>query len=78
MLRNIATLLAQQGATFADLVSGIVYLKRPDDAPLLRALCRRQGFDGFPCAVVDAPLCRPELLCEAEALAMLPLDARPA
>ena len=78
MLRNIATLLAQQGATFADLVSGIVYLKRPDDTPLLRALCRRQGFDGFPCAVVEAPLCRPELLCEAEALAMLPLDARPA
>ena len=78
MLRNIATLLEQQGASFADLVSGIVYLKRPADAPLLRDLCRRHGFEGFPCAVVDAPLCRPELLCEAEALAMLPLDARAA
>ncbi|MFN8642922.1 MAG: hypothetical protein U0802_15185 [Candidatus Binatia bacterium] len=78
MLLNIATLLRGQGATFADLVSGVVYLKRPGDAPLLRDLCRRRGFDGFPCALVEAPLCRPELLCEAEAVAMLPLDARAA
>jgi enamine deaminase RidA (YjgF/YER057c/UK114 family) len=74
MLHNIATLLARQGATFADLVSGVVYLKRPEDAPLLRALCRQHGFDGFPFTLVDAPLCRPELLCEAEAVATLPLD----
>ena len=74
MLHNIATLLAGQGATFADLVSGVVYLKRPGDAPVLRALCRQRGFDGFPCALVEAPLCRPELLCEAEAVAMLPFD----
>ncbi|MCC6849101.1 MAG: hypothetical protein IT294_11430 [Deltaproteobacteria bacterium] len=74
MLHNIATLLAGQGATFADLVSGVVYLKRAEDAPQLRALCRQRGFDGFPCALVEAPLCRPELLCEAEAIALLPLD----
>lgn len=74
MLHNIATLLANQGATFADLASGVIYLKRPEDAPLLRALCRQRGFDGFPCALVEAPLCRPELLCEAEAIAMLPFD----
>jgi enamine deaminase RidA (YjgF/YER057c/UK114 family) len=73
MLHNVATLLAGQGAGFADLVSGIIYLTRPDDAPLLRARCREQGFDGFPCALVAAPLCRPDLLCEAEAVAMLPL-----
>lgn len=73
MLHNIATLLAGQGASYADLMSGIVYLTRPGDAPLLRARCREQGFDGFPCALVEAPLCRPDLLCEAEAVAMLPL-----
>lgn len=73
MLHNIATLLAAQGATFAHLVSGVVYLRRPGDAPALRALCRQRGFDGFPCALVEAPLCRRELLCEAEAVAMLPL-----
>lgn len=75
MLHNIATLLAGQGATFAQLVSGVVYLKHPGDAPALRALCRQHGFDGFPWVLVEAPLCRPELLCEAEAVAMLPLAA---
>jgi enamine deaminase RidA (YjgF/YER057c/UK114 family) len=74
MLHNIATLLAGQGATFADLVSGVLYVKHLEDAPVLRALCRQRGFDGFPCALVEAPLCRPELLCEAEAIAMLPFD----
>jgi enamine deaminase RidA (YjgF/YER057c/UK114 family) len=73
MLHNIATLLAGQGASFADLISGIVYLTRPGDAPLLRTRCRERGFAGFPCVLVEAPLCRPDLLCEAEAVAMLPL-----
>jgi enamine deaminase RidA (YjgF/YER057c/UK114 family) len=72
MLHNIASLLAGQGATFADVVSAVSYLKRPSDAPALRALLRRRGFDGFPCAIVEAPLCRPELLCETEAVAILP------
>ncbi len=75
MLHNIASLLAQQGATFANLVSGVTYLKHPNDAAALRAICRQRGFDGFPCAVVEARLCRPELLCEAEAVALLPLGA---
>jgi enamine deaminase RidA (YjgF/YER057c/UK114 family) len=73
MLHNLATLLAGEGAGFADLVSGVVYLRHPSDVALLRALCRERGFDGFPCALVEAPLCRPELLCEAEAVAVLPL-----
>ena len=75
MLRNISSLLAGQGATFEHLVSGVTYLKDPTDAPVLRAICRNRGFDGFPCALVEAPLCRPDLLCEAEAMAMLPLAA---
>ena len=75
MLDNIASLLAQQGATLKDVVSGVVYLKSASEAPALRALCHEGGFDGFPCALVEARLCRPELLCEAEAVAMLPLAA---
>jgi len=72
MLDNIESLLARQGASFANLVSGVTYLKRPGDAPVLHALYRRRGFAGFPCAIVEAGLCRPELLCETEAVAMLP------
>ena len=71
MLDNIASLLAQQGATFDNLVSGVMYLRNPSDAPVLRALSHQRGFDGFPCALVEATLCRPDLLCEAEAVAML-------
>jgi enamine deaminase RidA (YjgF/YER057c/UK114 family) len=73
MLENIESLLAQQGAGFANLVSGITYLKNPGDAPVLRSMYRERGFDNFACALVEAPLCRPELLCETEAVAMLPV-----
>jgi enamine deaminase RidA (YjgF/YER057c/UK114 family) len=76
MLRNIAALLGQQGATLADVVSGVIYLSNAADAPRLRSLCQERRFGGFPCAVVEAPLCRPDLLCEAEAVAMLPRATR--
>jgi enamine deaminase RidA (YjgF/YER057c/UK114 family) len=74
MMRNIETLLAGQGACFDDLVSGITYLKNPGDAPVLRSMYRERGFDRFPCAIVEAGLCRPELLCETEAVAILPIE----
>ncbi len=72
MLDNIESLLAGQGATFENVMSGVTYVKRPSDAAALGAICLRRGFEGFPCALVDAPLCRPELLCESEVVAMLP------
>jgi enamine deaminase RidA (YjgF/YER057c/UK114 family) len=73
MLHNVATLLARQGAGFPHLVSGVTYVKRRSDAPMLRAMLQKRGVDGFPLALVEAPLCRPELLCETEAVASLPL-----
>jgi enamine deaminase RidA (YjgF/YER057c/UK114 family) len=73
MLRNVASLLDRQDAGFRSLVSGVAYLKHARDAAALRAICRAHGFDGFPCAVVEAALCRPDLLCEVEAVAVLPL-----
>jgi enamine deaminase RidA (YjgF/YER057c/UK114 family) len=75
MLDNVASLLAQQGATFENLASGVTYLRNPGDAPVLRSRCHQRGFEGFPCALVQAPLCRPDLLCETEAVAMLPVYA---
>jgi len=76
MLVNIAALLEGQGATFRDVVSAITYLKRPADARRLREKLHEAGFEGFPNALVAAPICRPELLCEVEALAVLPRVAR--
>ncbi len=75
MLHNVATLLARQGAGFRHLVSGVTYLKRAGDAPVLRAMLEKRGFGGFPLALVEAPLCRPGLLCETEAIARIPLAA---
>jgi len=76
MLDNVASLLAAQGAGFEDLVSAVTYLKHPADAAALRAICRSRGFGGFPWAVVEAALCRPGLLCETEAVALLPSTTR--
>jgi enamine deaminase RidA (YjgF/YER057c/UK114 family) len=72
MLVNIAALLEGQGATFRDVVSAVTYLKRPADAGRLREKLHEAGFEGFPNALVAASICRPELLCETEALAVLP------
>jgi enamine deaminase RidA (YjgF/YER057c/UK114 family) len=76
MLVNVGALLAGEGATFGDVVSAVTYLKHPADAGLLREKLREAGFEGFPNALVSAPICRPELLCEIEALAVLPRAAR--
>jgi enamine deaminase RidA (YjgF/YER057c/UK114 family) len=78
MLDNVESLLARQGADFSSLVSGVTYLRHAGDAPVLRSLCRRRGFGGFPCALVEAALCRPGLLCETEVVAMLPHGPAPA
>ncbi len=71
MLVNVAALLEGQGATFGDVVSAVTYLKHPSDAGRLREKLHEAGFEGFPNALVVAPICRPDLLCEAEALAVL-------
>jgi enamine deaminase RidA (YjgF/YER057c/UK114 family) len=73
MLVNISSLLEAHGASFQDLVSAVAYLKNAGDAPLLRAIFHERGFEGFPCTLVEAPICRPDLLCETEAVAVLPL-----
>jgi enamine deaminase RidA (YjgF/YER057c/UK114 family) len=73
MLSNITSLLAQRESRFEDLASGVIYVRNAVDAAVLRSMCRARGFTGFPCALVEASLCRPELLCEAEAVAILPL-----
>lgn len=75
MLVNVAALLEGQGATFGDVVSAVTYLKHSADAQRLREKFHEAGFEGFPNVLVAAPVCRPELLCETEALAVLPRDA---
>ena len=68
----IPALLDGQGASFRDIVCAVTYLKRPADAQRLREKLRDAGYEGFPNVLVQAPICRPELLCETEAMAVLP------
>jgi enamine deaminase RidA (YjgF/YER057c/UK114 family) len=75
MLVNIAALLEGQGADFRDVLSAITYLKDPEDGERLLVKLRAAGFEGFPHALVAAPICRPDLLCETEVLAVLPQAA---
>ncbi len=71
MLLNVAALLAGQGASFSDVVSAMTYLKHPEDADRLQEKFRDAGYEGFPNVLVEAPVCRPELLCETELVAVL-------
>lgn len=73
MLDNLASILAGQGAGFADVVSATTYVRHLADGARLERHFRERGFAGFPSIIVEAPLCRPELLCEAEAVALLPM-----
>jgi enamine deaminase RidA (YjgF/YER057c/UK114 family) len=69
MLLNLQTLLREQGADFGDVASAITYLKDGGEAGLLQEKLAAAGFAGFPNTLVEATVCRPDLLCEIELLA---------
>jgi enamine deaminase RidA (YjgF/YER057c/UK114 family) len=73
MILNISTLLANQNSSFSNVVSAITYLRSPADAPHLREILAQKGMHSFSNTIVQAAVCRPDLLCEMEAIAILPL-----
>ncbi len=74
--RNIAGLLASEGATWKDIVRTTCYLRdiERDYAAFNEertSFYRQQGLDPLPASTgIQAILCRPELLIEIEAIAM--------
>ncbi|MBI4515594.1 MAG: hypothetical protein HY699_07240 [Deltaproteobacteria bacterium] len=72
MIINVEALLTAQNASLRDLVSAVTYVKHAGDAPRLRDILRHHGVEGFPNAIVNAAVCRANLLCEMEAVAALP------
>jgi enamine deaminase RidA (YjgF/YER057c/UK114 family) len=72
MILNISTLLENQNASWRNVVSAITYLKSHSDAPALGKALTRNRIEGFPNALLQATVCRPDLLCEMEAIAILP------
>ncbi len=72
MLLNIQELLHAQGATFQDLTQAATFLKRAETLELCELVFEEWGIRNVPNTLVEAGVCRPELLCEMEAIAILP------
>ncbi len=72
MLLNVRELLVHQGASFEDVVQIATFLKYADYYDECQALLRELGIRHAPNTFVEAGVCRPELLCEMEAIAILP------
>ena len=72
MLLNIRELLAPHGSTFADTTQAITYLKQADYYDLFRQILGEWDILTVPNTIVEAGVCRPNLLCEMELIAMLP------
>jgi len=66
---NIEGLLASQGAQIRDVVSAVGYLRSRDFLASYRRGIERSGLLEVPHAIVEAEVCRPELLCEVEVIA---------
>ena len=76
MLLNVRELLAPCDASFSDFVQVITYLKSPNDLPLFQELADDWSLAGVPNSIVCADVCRPNLLCELEAIAIIPARGR--
>jgi enamine deaminase RidA (YjgF/YER057c/UK114 family) len=69
-LENMEALLAQAGATLADMSHFIVYVRDPADHETARRQMRDR-FPDVPLVVVTAPVCRPGWLIEVEGMAVV-------
>lgn len=70
-LENMAALLADAGATLADMTHMLIYLRDGADRRAIeRAFVRR--FPSTPYVILRAPVCRPGWLIEIEGSAILP------
>ena len=72
MLRNIRGLLEPHGATFDDIVQGTTFLKNAEYLDLYQQVLEAWQIAQVPNTLVEAGVCRPDLLCEMEALVILP------
>lgn len=71
MWDNVEALLSEAGATFADMMQIVVYLRDVADYAVVRQLFAEK-FPGMPCIITLAPVCRPTWLIEMECIAVMP------
>ena len=72
MLLNVQELLRAQNSSFTDLVQVITYLKRSSYLSTFTDVWQQWGLGSLPNSIVEAGVCRPDLLCELEAIAIIP------
>ncbi len=72
-LDNISALLADGGATLADMAHLIIYLRDSSDYTLVRHIFDAR-FPGTPVTIVQGAVCRPGWLVEVEGIAITPDD----
>jgi enamine deaminase RidA (YjgF/YER057c/UK114 family) len=72
MLLNVRELLHPHGASFEDIVQIATFLKDADYLPTYQEILNTLGVPHVPNTFVETGVCRPNLLCELEAIAILP------
>lgn len=72
MLLNVKELLSAQGASFEDLTQIATFLKHKEYLELYELILEEWGIRHIPNTFVETGVCRPDLLCEMEAIAILP------
>jgi len=68
---KIEMLLGQMGATLADVAAASVFVKHPEHAQVYRERAAAWGLQNIPAVVMVADVCRPELLFEMDAEAVI-------
>jgi enamine deaminase RidA (YjgF/YER057c/UK114 family) len=72
MLDNVEALLRPHGATLADSINAVTYLKQRQFLPVFEQVCRERGVPAdLLNTIVVADVCRPDWLCEIELTAVL-------
>jgi enamine deaminase RidA (YjgF/YER057c/UK114 family) len=75
-LDAVAALLEGASGRLADIAQATAFLKNPKDAKALERVLEAAGLGGVPLVTALADVCRPELLFEIDATAVLPRGAR--
>ncbi len=70
-IKSVEALMGQKGAKLKDICSATVHLKRPEDLTIFQRVAERFDFNHLPAVHVIADICRPELLFEVDAMAVV-------
>jgi enamine deaminase RidA (YjgF/YER057c/UK114 family) len=75
-LETIEALVESAGGSLADVVQATAFLANPSDARAFERILARTRLEGAPLVTTVADVCRPDLLFELDATAVLPLGGR--